>query len=127
MLQRTRWNAITGWVALLGLTTATTAAGGVPEEVRFAYAGGPCVWILGKIDGSFDKALGTKVKWVPFATGADVLTLFAAKEIDIARFGWFGIGEAWKFFLIFISCFLSIGGGAAAAAASVSQGRVRAA
>lgn len=62
-------------------------AADVPAEVRFAYAGGPRVWILGKIDKSFDKALGTTVKWVPFATGADVLTLFAAKEIDIARFG----------------------------------------
>jgi taurine transport system permease protein len=40
---------------------------------------------------------------------------------------WFGIGEASKFFLIFIACFLSIVVGAAAAAAGVSQGRVRAA
>lgn len=59
----------------------------VPAEVRLAYAGGPRVWILGKIDGAFEQAFGTKVKWVPFASGADVLTLFAAKEIDIARFG----------------------------------------
>ena len=40
---------------------------------------------------------------------------------------WFGIGEASKFFLIFISCFLSIVVGAAAAVAGVSQGRLRAA
>lgn len=59
----------------------------VPAEVRLAYAGGPRVWILGKIDGAFEQAFGTKVKWVPFASGADVLSLFAAKEIDIARFG----------------------------------------
>ncbi|WP_349743650.1 taurine ABC transporter substrate-binding protein [Roseateles cavernae] len=59
----------------------------LPPEVRFAYAGGPRVWILGKIDQSFDKAFGTKVRWIPFATGADVLSLFAANEIDIARFG----------------------------------------
>jgi len=74
-------------LALLAVSNAASAATDPPAEVRFAYAGGPRVWILGKIDGSFDKALGTKVKWVPFATGADVLTLFAAKEIDIARFG----------------------------------------
>jgi taurine transport system permease protein len=40
---------------------------------------------------------------------------------------WFGIGEGSKFFLIFISCFLSVTVGAAAAVASVSQGRIRAA
>lgn len=69
------------------LSTGVARAEAVPDEVRFAYAGGPRVWILGKIDGAFDKAFGSKVKWVPFASGADVLTLFAAKEIDIARFG----------------------------------------
>lgn len=38
---------------------------------------------------------------------------------------WFGIGESSKFFLIFISSFLSIVVGAVAAVASVSQGRIR--
>jgi len=69
------------------LTPPLAAAEAVPAEVRFAYAGGPRVWILGKIDASFDKAFATKVKWIAFNSGADVLTLFAAKEIDIARFG----------------------------------------
>jgi taurine transport system permease protein len=40
---------------------------------------------------------------------------------------WFGIGEGAKFFLIFISSFLSIVVGAAAAALAVSQARLRAA
>ena len=40
---------------------------------------------------------------------------------------WFGIGESAKFFLIFISSFLSIVVGAAAAALAVSQARLRAA
>lgn len=40
---------------------------------------------------------------------------------------WFGIGEGSKFFLIFISSFLSIVVGASAAVLSVSQGRLRAA
>ena len=40
---------------------------------------------------------------------------------------WFGIGEGSKFFLIFISSFLSIVVGSAAAVAGVSQGRLRAA
>jgi taurine transport system permease protein len=39
---------------------------------------------------------------------------------------WFGIGETSKFFLIFISCFLSVVVGAAAAVASVSRARVQA-
>lgn len=79
---------------LLGIAVLATSvlsglaqAEALPSEVRFAYAGGPRVWILGKIDGSFDKSFGTKVKWIPFASGANVLTLFAANEIDIARFG----------------------------------------
>jgi taurine transport system permease protein len=38
---------------------------------------------------------------------------------------WFGIGESSKFFLIFISCFLSVVVSAAAAVASVSHGRIR--
>ncbi|MDY7577152.1 ABC transporter substrate-binding protein [Herbaspirillum sp. RTI4] len=83
------------WSKKLVLVTLMAASGlssfaraeAVPAEVRFAYAGGPRVWILGKIDGSFDQAFGAKVKWIPFASGGDVLTLFAAKEIDIARFG----------------------------------------
>jgi taurine transport system substrate-binding protein len=79
-------------LTLIAALAASTLSGlaraeAVPDEVRFAYAGGPRVWILGKIDTSFDKAFGSKVKWIPFNSGADVLTLFAAKEIDIARFG----------------------------------------
>ena len=75
-------------VSLLAvLASSPASAEAPPSEVRFAYAGGPRVWILGKIDGSFEQAFGTKVKWIPFNSGADVLTLFAAKEIDIARFG----------------------------------------
>ncbi|WP_370679091.1 ABC transporter substrate-binding protein [Comamonas sp. GB3 AK4-5] len=73
--------------AVLGLSTLPSFAQNLPAEVRLAWAGGPRVWVLGKIDGSFDKAFGTKTRWVQFASGADVLSLFAAKEIDIARFG----------------------------------------
>lgn len=69
------------------LAATSVLAESVPEEVRFAYAGGPRTWILGKVDGAFDKAFGTKVRWIAFNSGSDVLSLFAAKEIDIARFG----------------------------------------
>lgn len=59
----------------------------LPAEVRLAWGGAPRIWVMGKEDGDFEKAFGTKVKWVEFATGADVLSYFAANEIDIARFG----------------------------------------
>jgi taurine transport system substrate-binding protein len=74
-------------VSGLMLTTAHAWAEPVPSEVRLAWAGAPRVWVLAKADGSFDKAFGTKVRWIQFATGADVLALFASNAIDIARFG----------------------------------------
>ncbi len=43
--------------------------------------------MLAKADGSLDKALNSKVKWVQFASGADALTYFASNAIDIANFG----------------------------------------
>ncbi|MFC6051839.1 taurine ABC transporter substrate-binding protein [Acinetobacter sp. Ac_877] len=67
--------------------SAPTTSAELPKEVRFAWGGGPRVWVLGKADGDFEKALGTKIKWVEFASGADVINYFAANEIDIARFG----------------------------------------
>lgn len=67
--------------------SATSTSAELPKEVRLAWGGGPRVWVLGKADGDFEKALGTKIKWVEFASGADVLNYFAANEIDIARFG----------------------------------------
>ena len=80
-----KWLALAaaGFAAVVGQAQAQ----GVPPEVRLAWAGGPRVWVLGQIDGAFEQAFGTRVKWVQFASGADVLSLFAAKEIDIARFG----------------------------------------
>ena len=87
MLRRNIHRLIATTADLLALAPLASYSQELPAEVRFAYAGGPRVWILGKIDQSFDKSFGTKVRWIPFATGADVLSLFAAKEIDIARFG----------------------------------------
>ncbi|MEB4674072.1 ABC transporter substrate-binding protein [Enterobacteriaceae bacterium G50] len=58
-----------------------------PSEVRVAYSGGSQVLMLAKADGSLDKALNSKVKWVQFASGADALTYFASNAIDIANFG----------------------------------------
>jgi len=75
------------FATVLGLFVSGARAEGVPPEVRLAWAGAPRVWVLARADGSFDKAFGTKVRWVQFASGADVLALFASNAIDIARFG----------------------------------------
>jgi ABC-type taurine transport system substrate-binding protein len=64
-------------------THATFAA--APEEVRVAYSGGSQVLLLAKADGSLDKALNSKVKWVQFATGADALTYFAEAAISVNK------------------------------------------
>nr|WP_246235864.1 glycine betaine ABC transporter substrate-binding protein [Acerihabitans arboris] len=69
----------------MALSPAFAAA--VPDEVRIAYSGGSQVIMLAKADGSLEKALGTKVKWVQFASGADALNYFASDAIDIANFG----------------------------------------
>ena len=58
-----------------------------PAEVRVAYSGGSQVLMLAKADGSLDKALNSKVKWVQFASGADALNYFASNAIDIAKEG----------------------------------------
>ncbi|WP_213991844.1 glycine betaine ABC transporter substrate-binding protein [Sodalis sp. dw_96] len=70
---------------LISLSAAYGAA--VPDEVRVAYSGGSQVLLLAKADGTLEKTLGTKVKWVQFATGADALNYFASNAIDIANFG----------------------------------------
>ncbi len=87
-------NVLKRWlvIALSALTTvgalATPAqAQELPTEVRLAWAGAPRVWVLARADKSFDKAFGVPVRWVQFASGADVISLFAANAIDIARFG----------------------------------------
>ncbi len=69
------------------LWSCVSWAASVPPEVRVAYSGGSQVLMLAKADGSLDKALGTKVRWVQFASGADALTYFASNAIDIANFG----------------------------------------
>lgn len=71
----------------VALWSGVAAADPAPAEVRLGWASVPRVWVLGKIDGTFDKVFGAPVKWVQFASGADVLNLLAAKEVDIVRFG----------------------------------------
>ncbi|MDR3174947.1 MAG: ABC transporter substrate-binding protein [Desulfovibrio sp.] len=73
--------------ALFAPVAAFAAAPAKPAEIRLAYLNGPRPWILGKADGSFEKALKIPVKWVNFSSGPDALKAVAAGEIDIARVG----------------------------------------
>ncbi|MDR2825214.1 MAG: aliphatic sulfonate ABC transporter substrate-binding protein [Deltaproteobacteria bacterium] len=82
-------------IIFLGLTlllagfagSQTVLAADKPAVVHFAYINGPRPWILGKADGSYDKALGTKVEWHNFKSGVPVINALTAGEIDIARVG----------------------------------------
>jgi taurine transport system substrate-binding protein len=71
--------------ALGGRFTATRAA--EPDVVRMGWFGGPRPWIIGKANGLYDKAMGTKVEWVQFPSGAAALTALASKQVDISRLG----------------------------------------
>lgn len=77
-------SAVAG-LALMGL--AAEASADPPKEVRLGFLNGPRPWILGKIDGSFDKAIGAPVKWVRFSSGPPALAALAAGEVDIVRVG----------------------------------------
>jgi taurine transport system substrate-binding protein len=63
------------------------AKGEVPTKIRFGYLNGPRPWILGKIDKSFDKAMGAPVTWTSFPSGPPALAALSAGDIDIARVG----------------------------------------
>lgn len=76
--------AIAGAAATLAAPWVQAAA---PDVVRLGWFGGPRPWILGKAAGHYDKAMGTKVEWVQFASGANALTALASRQIDISRLG----------------------------------------
>lgn len=75
--------------AMLSLpqANAKAEARALPDIVRIGYLTAPRAWVIGKTDGSFETALGTKVEWVPFSAGGPGLALLAAKQIDFAVFG----------------------------------------
>src|SRR5688572_30383675 len=84
---RSRIFATLGGVLLALAWQVPALSAAEPEVVRLGWFGGPRPWIIGKATGMFDKALGTKVEWVQFPSGAAALTSLAARQIDISRLG----------------------------------------
>ncbi|MCJ2128175.1 ABC transporter substrate-binding protein [Methylobacterium sp. E-045] len=74
-----------GTAALAG--RAWAQQGAKPDVVRIGYLTAPRAWVIGKHDGAFDAALGTRVEWVQFPAGGPALQLLAAGQIDFAIFG----------------------------------------
>jgi taurine transport system substrate-binding protein len=58
-----------------------------PKLIRFGYLNGPRPWILGKLDRSFDKALGAPISWTAFGSGPPALEALGRGEIDVLRVG----------------------------------------
>lgn len=90
----------TGAALILALSVAGCASGGAdtdksseggasaPEEIRIGYWASPNSELLVKELGSLEKAYpDTKVNWVEFTSGADILTAIQAGSIDLATIG----------------------------------------
>lgn len=86
-----RLRAIAGLIvgAFLGMGALTPLAhaADTPESVRFGWFGGPRPWVIGMAKGTFEEALGTRIQWVQFPSGAAGLNALAAGEVDISRLG----------------------------------------
>ena len=78
---------VAGGLAALSVLQGVAWAEDVPAVVRLGWVGGPRPWILGKAEGLFEKRLGTRVEWVQFQSGGEILTGLAAKAVDISRLG----------------------------------------
>ena len=61
---------------------------GIPEEIRIGYWASPNSELLVKQTGTLEKAYpDTKVSWVEFSSGADILTAIQAGSIDLSTIG----------------------------------------
>ena len=78
---------LAGSLLMTGAIAPVAVAADAPEVVRFGWFGGPRPWVIGKAKGMFEEALGTKIEWVQFPSGAAALNSIAAEEVDISRLG----------------------------------------
>jgi len=76
-----------GAAAALALPGAFAQAEARPPAIRLGVATIPKIWAYGKFDGSYDKELGVPAKWVSYDSGAVLLPMFAAGEVDLAILG----------------------------------------
>jgi taurine transport system substrate-binding protein len=76
-----------GAAAAVGLPRAFAQAEAKPPGIRLGVATIPKIWAAGRYDGSYDKELGVASKWVTYDSGAVLLPMFAAGEVDLAILG----------------------------------------
>jgi taurine transport system substrate-binding protein len=76
-----------GLGAVLGLPVAFAQAEAKAPVVRLGVATIPKIWALGRYDGTYDKELGVPTKWLSYDSGAVLLPMFAAGEVDLAILG----------------------------------------
>lgn len=79
--------ATAGAAALMGLPRAFAQGESTPSVVRLGVATVPKIWSAGRYDGTYDKVLGTSTKWLSYDSGATILPMFAAGDVDIAILG----------------------------------------
>lgn len=86
-LRRRLLAAGAGGAAAIALPGAFAQADAKPASIRLGVATIPKIWAAGRYDGSYDKALGVPTKWITYDSGAVLLPMFAAGEVDLAILG----------------------------------------
>jgi len=73
---------------LAGAALLLCAAQALAEEtVRIGYQNEPDLSQAAIVDGGYEKALGAKIEWRKFDSGASVITALASNAIDIGYAG----------------------------------------
>lgn len=76
---------MSGVAAIAMLAGGTAQAGGHLSEITVAYfLEWPMPFQYGKVNGSYDEALGMKVNWVSFDTGTAMSAAMASGDVQIA-------------------------------------------
>jgi len=78
--------AISSLIALFAATNVARAQE-VPKLVRISWFNNATPVVISKANGTFEKQLGTALRWDHLASGGAVLTALAANELDIGMLG----------------------------------------
>jgi taurine transport system substrate-binding protein len=76
-----------GLAAAIGAAPVLSQAEGKPAEIRLGVATIPKIWAIGRYDGSYERELTLPAKWISYDSGAVLLPMFAAGEVDLAILG----------------------------------------